>query len=304
MNSEFFMDQADKANLEEFWRFIYERQAIWHRRFALKLPREKWTQDPILSRYKFTNVYRILDRGSRYIFDTVIKDNNGNLLKDSKLILWRIFCYRMINKIETFDAIGIPSLVQWDPDEFRLNLLDIQKTGKAVFTNAYITCQSGKKQSRIENAVEMYDNMHRILDKLWLKIQLADSLKQVHSILETAYGVGHFTSFQICLDMMYAKIIPFSEDDWADIGPGCKEGLRILFPLMDPSYRYSAMVWLRDTQKIHFERYGLDFETVDYDGLSLSLSNIENCLCEGQKNHKCRLNIGRSRIIFVPTTKV
>src|SRR2546430_9607468 len=55
---------------ETYWRFAAERQAIFFRRLAgLPAP---WTSDPILARYKFTNVYRASDRVSQYLIRHVI----------------------------------------------------------------------------------------------------------------------------------------------------------------------------------------------------------------------------------------
>src|SRR5436309_12965426 len=55
---------------EVYWRFAAERQRIFHQRAAGAPP--PWTADPVLSRHKFTNVYRAADRVSQYLIRNVI----------------------------------------------------------------------------------------------------------------------------------------------------------------------------------------------------------------------------------------
>src|SRR5579859_2070681 len=53
-----------------YWRFAAERQRIFHGRAAGEPP--PWTNDPVLTRHKFTNVYRAADRVSQYLISDVI----------------------------------------------------------------------------------------------------------------------------------------------------------------------------------------------------------------------------------------
>ena len=61
------------ANIKIFFEFIYDRQLIWYKKEVLLLP-PPWTDDPVLGKYKFCNVYRELDRGSKYLIKTVISN--------------------------------------------------------------------------------------------------------------------------------------------------------------------------------------------------------------------------------------
>src|SRR5207237_6795227 len=55
---------------ETYWRFAFERQEIFLKRARGEAP--PWTHDPILQKYKFTNVYRACDRVSQYLIQEVI----------------------------------------------------------------------------------------------------------------------------------------------------------------------------------------------------------------------------------------
>jgi len=60
--------------MEIFWRFIAERHSIYKKKEIEKLP-PPWTDDPILSSFKFTNVVRSTDPGTRYVIDKILKWN-------------------------------------------------------------------------------------------------------------------------------------------------------------------------------------------------------------------------------------
>src|SRR4051794_3952118 len=51
-----------------YWKFAAERQSIFFRRLSDPLP---WTNDPILTKFKFTNAYRASDRVSQYLIKNV-----------------------------------------------------------------------------------------------------------------------------------------------------------------------------------------------------------------------------------------
>jgi len=294
------IEQANLDNLKLFYQFIAERQAIWHRRFVLSLPREQWTQDPILKDRKFTNVYRILDRGSQWPINQIIKKGSKATKRDQKNLFWKLFCYRMINRIETFEETGIPNYWEWDPEDFK-DLLEAVHAKGPVFTNAYITCQSSKKQSRIDNAIDMFNDMHAKLEDVYQRVRKSATMREAHKVLQKVYGIGHFTAFQILLDLTYADLVVFGEDDWADVGPGCKRGLKLIFPELDGEDLYKGMVWLRDWQEEAWKEYDIKFYA--WEGKRISLSNIENCLCEFSKYHASRNGYGRSRIKFTPSNK-
>ncbi len=86
---------------DSFWKFAALRQEAFFNRF--KGNPFPWTDDPIINRYKFTNVYRASDRVSQYLIKNVIYKND---LPDSpKEILFRILLFKLFNKIETWELL-------------------------------------------------------------------------------------------------------------------------------------------------------------------------------------------------------
>ena len=76
----------------EFFRTMFERQMIWKRRFLDQAPRP-WTEDPILRDYKFTNVYRELDRNSQWQIRNILLDDSLSLTD----LVWKMMVFRYFN---------------------------------------------------------------------------------------------------------------------------------------------------------------------------------------------------------------
>ncbi|TXH55942.1 MAG: hypothetical protein E6Q97_07670, partial [Desulfurellales bacterium] len=52
-----------RVTIDDFWNWVNERHAIHLRRYAGEEP--PWTNDPVLQQFRFTEVFRELDRGTR-----------------------------------------------------------------------------------------------------------------------------------------------------------------------------------------------------------------------------------------------
>jgi hypothetical protein len=95
---------------------------------------------------------------------------------------------------------------------------------------------------------------------------------------------------------------PFKEDDWANVGPGAKEGIRLIYPSAKGLREiYPKMVQLRDEQAQHFERLEIDFPFYErFTKGHLSLRSIEHSLCEFSKYWLQRKELGKQRMKFAP----
>jgi len=123
-------------------------------------------------------------------------------------------------------------------------------------------------------------------------------------------GIGKFLSYQIMLDAMYDGVLSYSENDWSFAFLGCSRGLKHVFPDLDMNDDVEclgAMRWLHEHQREYLEP--LNFKSLGayplanglvYDGTTISLSNIENCLCEFSKYMKTKLGQGRPRVLYKP----
>src|SRR6266404_9162526 len=82
-----------------YWRFAAERQRVFHLRAAGAPP--PWTADPVLSRHKFTNVYRAADRVSQYLIRDVIYAGPEDLDE----VVFRVLLFKVFNRIETWELL-------------------------------------------------------------------------------------------------------------------------------------------------------------------------------------------------------
>ena len=81
------------------------------------------TSDPILSEYKFTNVYRACDRVSQYLIRYVIyKDIDKYSPED---VLLRILVFKVFNRIETWDYLK-------DLTDITVSTFDVEKLSKIL----------------------------------------------------------------------------------------------------------------------------------------------------------------------------
>ena len=118
-------------NLKLFYYYVTERYNIYKKR-ELGIP-APWTDDPILKEYKFTNVRREHDRTSKWLIENI--SNNPMLPYEDRF--WRTILFRIYNRIETAELIGL------DDPEFWYNINDnvsnISAIPQDVFTRAYKT---------------------------------------------------------------------------------------------------------------------------------------------------------------------
>ena len=308
-----------EENIEMFFRFMYNRHMIWHRRFVEKLPKKEWTNDAILKETKYTNIYRELDRGTIWYLDNVASKYNPCEENSFRDLLWKTCIYRLCNRVETFEEVGFPDFDTYDNtilnNEFWSKLNKIALRNQPVMTSAHLSCPTRGGLSKVEGFIEAVHSLYSNLNMLCNKIPQAQSLPTVFSLLQVVHCVGVFTAYEIICDLMYTRSIgtdfvsgdktvfkPFKEDDWANVGPGAKEGIRLLFPSTKGKHSiYNRMVELRDKQNTYWDEFDLDF--IYYEKFTkghLSLRSIEHSLCEFSKYWLQKHGLGKKRMKFIP----
>lgn len=289
--------EMSQEHLDEFWKFVFERHEIYHKRFVLKQP-PPWTDNPWLRAYKFTNVYREIDRGTIWLKNHVLDKFAG----DDRELLFQITVYRLLNRVETFESVGgVPTLKDYDRKKFRDALFVLRDAGERVFTSAHLTCPTHTAgRAKIDEYLIAIDDMLTKFNSIFDEIKAAPSLKEVFQALNRIHCVGAFIAYEVCIDLMTSGVVPFDEDNWVNAGPGAKVGIDLIFPNRKLTSYEAAIHKLRWSQKDHFKRLGLDFHYLN--GKELTLRNIEHSLCEFAKMTKLSWGMGKARMKFVPTT--
>lgn len=263
----------------KFSAFVHERHRVYLKRAAGQPA--PWTEDAVLSAYRFTNVYRELDTVTQWIA------KNWRNANASSPDLWFAMCVaRLINWPETLAELPFPD--RWDgriAAKYVKVLTERQHAKKKVFTSAYIINQAVTGGYGVSKA-EYLSTV--VFPQLWL-LRLAirpregDTLAAFHARLMQGYGMGSFLAAQVVADTKLVSPILLEAHDWntwAASGPGSRRGLNALTNRpVDERLRES--VWLTAVQHLQ-KRLN---ETRDKTVLlaALDAQDVQNCLCEYSK---------------------
>ncbi len=263
-----------------FWYFAAERQEIFFRRLHGQPP--PWTDDPILTTYKFTNAYRASDRVSQYLIRSVIYDSQHS---PEELFL-RIVLFKIFNRIETWSLLR-EHLGEIRAEHFPFNLCDSLLTqamgkGSKIFSAAYImpsgirTFRSTRKHS---NYLRLLQKM--LQDSLPAKIAESRSMEEVYRLLRSYPMIGQFLAFQYAIDLNYSTLTNFSEMDFVAPGPGALDGIQKCFQDMGSFNAVEIINHVADHQEEEFLSRNLRFRALWF--RRLQLVDCQNIFCEVSK---------------------
>lgn len=287
-----------KGVYELYWYFASERQQAFMKRVAGGL--EPWTDDPILQKYKFCNVFRAADRVSQYMIRNVCYHDEKCSPEDR---LFQIIAFRTFSKIETWQSVRrflghYPTLADLSNANFTKALEHAKQQNGSIYTGAFILCATDAYGQRLKhlNHVELFRKMF-LLDKLGDKLQAAKSLHEIYNLLHGYPLMGDFMSYQTAIDLNYSSLINFSENEFTQPGPGALRGIKKVFEDIGDYTPSEIIMWMVENQKQEFEKLGLQFDGLW--GRPLQSIDCQGLFCETDKY--CReavpeLASARSRI--------
>lgn len=305
--------KVNPEKLIQFYYWIFERHAIWRRRFVDLAP-PPWTDDPYLRDFKFTNAFRELDRGTLWFLEHVAlpccaEHEGKDFLTFLTDYVWRSSVYRLLNRIETFEEVPLPAYKDFKKTRvpFEKSLRVIKDRGQSVMTNAHLTVPCPKGVDKIGGymmtIVELHDKLPGMIDKICAVARASPNspmgAHSVHAILQTPKRLGHFTAYEIYCDLCYVGALPYTEDTWANAGPGAQKGLKLIFGEKFNDWM-TGMCWLQERLPVMAGLMRPDF--VPHTGLAPSptLRVIEHSLCEVGKYDRLKSGTGKTRMIFKP----
>lgn len=268
---------------DSYWRFAAERQAIFFKRLD---PGElsSWTDDPILSNYKFTNAFRASDRVSQYLIRHVIY--RGDLPHTPREIFFRVVLFKLFNKIETWEllerSLGPLTYEDYNFANYDRVLTQFKATGARIYSAAYIMPPGRKsfgKPAKHQNHLLLLERM--IDERLPEILTQLPSMQEGFERIKSYPTIGDFLAYQFITDLNYSEITNFSEMDFVVPGPGARDGLRKCF--IDPGglSEPELIRLVADRQEEEFERLGLQFQSLW--GRRLQLIDCQNLFCEIDK---------------------
>lgn len=265
-----------------YWYFASERQRIFEKRlYGEAAP---WTDDLILQKYKFCNVFRAADRVSQYMIRDVCYHNEDCTPEDR---LFQIVAFRMFSKIETWEAVHdflghYPTLNDLADESFTRALEAAYDKNGSLYTHAFILCAADAfdQGRKYLNHVELFRHMF-LGGELGKKLQAATSLKEIYELLHQYPLMGDFMSYQIAIDLNYSDIINFSENDFTQPGPGALRGMKKVFESFGDYSPPEIIMYMVENQKKEFKRLGLPFGGLF--GRPLQAIDCQGLFCETDK---------------------
>jgi len=263
---------------EEFWKFAYERHEVFINKFTGKLP--PYTSDVILQSYKFCNAYRILDRVSQYLLQSVIYNGKNY---SSENMIFRIIFFKLFNLPSTWEYliqnIGDITLENFDIAVISKLLTSRQKV-EPIYNSAYIACASKAFgfDKKHDNHLHLLYKMF-ISDKMQNKILNCRNMKEAFEILVSYPLIGNFMAYQLITDLNYSDVVNFTESEFTVVGPGSKRGIEKIFKTFT-SYE-DIILYAYNNQCDEFKKQNLNFKYIG--DRKLQLIDIQNLFCEFDK---------------------
>lgn len=265
-----------------FLRTMCSRQDAFLRRLAGH-PRP-WSEDPLIDNYRFTNVYRLLDRNSQYLIKNVIWKGSDSTIEQ----FYRILLFRLFNRITTWDTFSEASELIWAEHDhgYLIKVIDsITDAKEPLFTASYSSPQTGALHvyPGTTTAHRMIGLIERILQSDILdKIFHAENMKEIVAALKIAPGIGDFLGNQIALDFTYTQWgKKFATDDWTVPGPGAVSGLKLIYNSKAGLSTLETLQHFHSSIPAGLERYGLTFNGLQT--WPFSISDTEHWICETWK---------------------
>lgn len=243
--------------IDAFFAFARERHAIHLRRAAGQPP--PWTEDPILAEYRFTNVFRELDRTTSWF-----RKNVRDPLRDKPGVLLATVVFRLFNRITTGEAIfqqrdlitgeslfDIFQTTRLPPQEIMKIWRGAIKTycGSGPYVTGAFMVKTPLRMPKLDGVLWMIEQF-ATLKKPWL----ADggfyeennwreyaqwlienpgifALQDVWSWLKQFPYIGDFQAYEIVTDLRHTALLDRAPDinTWASAGPGARKGLEYIY---------------------------------------------------------------------------
>jgi hypothetical protein len=210
--------------------FIHARHSIYlKKKEGLPAP---WTDDLILQKHRFTNIYRELDTTTQWI-----AENWREPYKHDPNIWFAMLVARLINLPASLAELQLSVIinngVDWNPSLFVYVLENLQKEGKKIFGGAYKISACGYESTGMKKAEYLAEY---VLNPIWAaREQIAptdqDSLKSFYKRLLLCKGMGKLATGQAIADIRYTPPLDNAVDwwTWAVSSVKSKQGLNRVY---------------------------------------------------------------------------
>ena len=239
-----------------YWQFAAERQEVFFRKLERCAPPR--TQDPIITRYRFTNAYRASDRVSQYLIRNVIYQGN----QSPEEVFFRTILFKLFNRIETWELLqnrlGTVAYEEFTFGRYDKVLAEALSSKTRIYSGAYIMPTGSSTfgyRAKHSNHLKLLERM--MADEVPRQIAGASSMKQAFEILRSYPMIGNFLGYQFVTDLNYSEICDFSEMEFVVPGPGALDGIHKCFSYLGGLSEADMIMLVTGRQEREFERLGL-----------------------------------------------
>jgi hypothetical protein len=288
-------------NPTPFFDFAKERHKIYLRRHEQNLP-PPWTDDPILHKYRFTNVYRELDNVTLWFAKNARHRYEG----DNVATLMATVVFRLFNRNTTGEAIFCQQ--SWGNftafehfletgDSFVMEGPIRSYCGAGPYcTGAYII-NSPNGMNKLRGVLQMIQWVWDGRADVFRAMEQSGTLEATWSALTKFPHIADFTSYEFVTDLRWTSLLRDASDvmTWANPGPGAMRGLNRLHgrPLEKKQQKHLFVCEMREV--LEASRNPENWPSY---WPALEMRDVEHTLCEFDKYERARLGQGRPRGVY------
>ncbi len=296
----------NKELLQKFFDTAWAR----HRIYVLKelgCPKP-WTLNKIFQENYFCNVFRRLDKTSKWIIEHAIAPNVDN----PDLWMTILMC-RYISKIETLQELeDAGCLIGNRKGAFNV-LRGMQREERKIFTNAFIV-NSRARGVWMDKVSYLFRNLQEVNQACSgdpdVYFATMTTIEEVFHAFYGLPGIGPFMAYQYAIDFTYSKRYfpesPTDELTWTELGLGAKRGMNRLLGNLPTKHAIPngvslsqeiLVAWQNEVIKNHakqmYDTYEIVYDHRDVQVATmykiyepfyhLDMSNVEHWLCEFDK---------------------
>jgi len=260
----------------DFFRFANLRE---HIRIAKETgaPQFMWTQDPILQKFRFCNVFREDDKTTRFFRDTV-----RDPLRDSDSVLLATIAWRWFNRIETCQLVPLEVWRRFDLDALEEILRPVQNSTQALVTGAYMV-KTPLRVDKLTGILACLRHAKTLERGMIQTARVGCWLEGVHNALMEVPYLGRFMAYEIVTDLRHTTLLDRATDimTWASAGPGALRGLEWVLDEKSPTYGTArAQDWALDRMRWLL---AISDGQWDWPKRPWEMREVEHTLCEYDK---------------------
>jgi hypothetical protein len=295
------MDALKEGLWQDFLNFLVERQRIWHRKEVEKLP-PPWTEDPILQKAKIINVYRELDRNTRYEIEHIRDAGKGY----ECLQIEHMIVFRHTNSPKLFESLISKrwALADWKEEYARLHAAG-HGVSRAMLFN------TPRSMPYWEWVFWFYEHVHSNATDISVRVMNSNTGKELFNAFDDLPNIGEFFAYEMYTSSTYYDWCPFTEDDFLIVGPGAVPGMELILGLPFGTLYQREAVWLVKhfaplvkhalKDRDDFIWIPKEFQPKNPEDHKFTQRTLEHCLCEFRKYITIKRGLVGIRRKYTPT---